>query len=290
MGFKPTFKPYIGLSAALLIAAIVSGCSSLLYFPDKNAHFYPGQFGIHPVEFQTVTEDGLKLECWQIAAVTQPAKALVVFFHGNGQNLTAQFPMASWLRHFGFDVLMFDYRGYGVSEGSPNPEGTVKDGRAILRMAKDRAGKRPIIAFGQSLGGAILLRSLSDLHGAVMPRMILLDSTFLSYREVGVKVLSHSWITWPFQWLGYLALSDRYAPAGTVEPLPEVPYFVTHGTADRTVDYRLGEKLFAALPGSRKTFVKVEGGEHTDAYFRKSGNQREAAVRWINENLGTEKN
>ncbi len=268
----------IGLTSLVLL--VFSSCSSLLYFPDKKGYLYPGQFKLVPEEFQVQTDDGFKLESWWVKSETKPVKGVIVFFHGNAQNLTAQFPQASWFRHFGYHVLLFDYRGYGVSEGKPSPEGTVIDGKAILREAKRRAGSLPIIAFGQSLGGAILLRTAIETQDEIPLQGMLLDSTFLSYRHAAQELLSKNWITWPFQWLGLLVMSDSWSPAGTDRPFPKIPYFVIHGTKDITVDYNLGRELYEKLP-ENKTLLTIDGGTHTDVFFRNDGKYRETVLEWL---------
>ena len=272
--------PFIGLLTALL----ASSCSSLLYYPSREIAANPTAFGVRYEPFQVQTEDGLKLESWWVQSETKPAKGVIVFFHGNAQNLTAQFPQASWFRHFGYHVLLFDYRGYGVSEGKPSPEGTVTDGKAILREAKKRAGGLPIIAFGQSLGGAVLLRTAIETQNEIPLQGMLLDSTFLSYRHAAQEILSKSWITWPFQWLGLLLISDSWAPSGTDRSFPKIPYYVIHGTNDITVDYSLGRELFERLP-ENKTLLTIDGGTHTDVFFRNDGNYRKTVVDWLDQTV-----
>ncbi len=241
-----------------LVSLALPGCSGLLYHPTHQRHYEPAVFGLNPEE--TWIEGR---HAWSFKAERRPAKALVVFFHGNAENLTSHFASLSWLPRMGYDYVIFDYRGYGMSEGKPSPESTVEDGVSVLKWAL--AQKVPLVLFGQSLGGAVLMRSLQEIDTTIPPeqkasiKLIALDSTFRSYQKAGSSTLRSSWITWPFQWLSYLLLSDQKAPQAA---WPErYRWLVIHGTEDRTIESRLGAELFESLPAP-KQWMLVPGAGH----------------------------
>src|SRR5690606_22141072 len=89
-------------------------------------------------------------------------KATVVFFHGNAENLSSHYLSLAWLVDYPYDFFIFDYQGYGRSHGDPSPQKTVEDGIAALELMNERAPGRPLIVFGQSLGGAIALRTVVE--------------------------------------------------------------------------------------------------------------------------------
>jgi fermentation-respiration switch protein FrsA (DUF1100 family) len=83
-----------------------------------------------------------------------PAKGTVVHLHGNAQNMSAHFSFTSWLPQAGFNLLIFDYRGYGKSGGTPSRAGLVLDSIAAIRYVQNRPNIAPnrVILLGQSLG------------------------------------------------------------------------------------------------------------------------------------------
>jgi len=251
--------------AILAISPWLFSCSSLLYHPTHHQHYVPAQFGVQPEELWI---DGL--HAWRFRATSGQPQGLVLFFHGNAENLTSHFSALTWLPKEGFDYLIFDYRGYGQSPGKPTPESTVRDGIRVIRWGLSQ--RLPLILFGQSLGGAVLQRSLQEFRDPEelkAIRLITLESSFRSYQKAGQKILSQSWITWPFQWISHLLLSDSEAPK---LPLPRGPrYAILHGTHDRTISVDLGEELFHLAPEPKEAWV-VPGGGHIQAFWMQTPN------------------
>lgn len=265
----------------------LAGCSSFLYYPAKESYTDPTQFRHKPEIVDFRTEDGLLLHGWYFKSTVRPAKGTLLFFHGNAQNITTHFFALYWLLDEGYDYFIFDYRGYGDSEGKPSPEGTLADGRAALKWIN--AHKDPhthLVIFAQSLGSAVALRVACDAR-AEHPNAaefdftaVAIDSGFVSYRRAAQGVLSRSWLTWPLQWMAYLVLSDEFAPKDCVSHISPRPILVVHGDADQTIEFRLGEKLFA-LSDDPKEFWRIEGGHHTDFLFRESFHYRQAFLEWL---------
>lgn len=286
--------------AVFFLSGLV-GCSSLLYFPSTDAFTDPAQFNYKPEQIDFLSEDGMKLHGWYFKSLVRPAKATLLFFHGNAQNITTHFYSLYWILEKGYDYFIFDYRGYGQSDGVPTPEGTLKDGRAALKWLnqhKDSGSK--LVIFAQSLGSAVALRvaceakslsatsadlpSSSALDSAHYDAVIV-DSGFVSYRRAAQKVLSHSWLTWPFQWLAHLVLSDEFAPGECVNKISPHPLLVIHGDHDQTIDFSLGQKLFE-LSSDPKDFWRVEGGRHTDFVYREKFRYRQLLLNWLDQTLG----
>ena len=133
------------------------------------------------------------------------------------------------------------------------------------------AAKSGAAASGGSLDHEMegIERSLVELKKEVPVRLVVIDSSFISYRDAGQGVLSHAWVTWLFQPLAQVLLSDRWAPEKRVAELAPTPLVVMHGNRDQVIDYDLGEDLFKAA-GEPKEFWRVEGGRHIDAFWRHS--------------------
>jgi hypothetical protein len=229
----------------------------------------PSAFGIKEEEMWIPSKNS-RLHSWYFRSVLAQSKGLVVFFHGNAENLTSHFTSLHWLPKEGYDYLIFDYQGYGQSAGKSSPQSTVEDGVAILFFASKMAKERgvPLILFGQSLGGPILLRSFQAVREQLdltQIKLIAFDSSFVSYAEAGRSVLSRSWLFWPFQWLSYLLLSDDLAPMAQNPPTP-FPWLIFHGTSDSVIDLRLGQDLYRSLP-EPKTWVTIPNGKHIESFW-----------------------
>jgi hypothetical protein len=258
----------------LLLVVGLTGCSSLLYYPRRVEFSNPSQVGANYDRISLLTEDGIQLEAWRIySPKVKTPKARLVFFHGNAQNLSSHFHYLIWALDFNYEIFIFSYRGFYKNKGDPTPRGTLSDGLAALDWVQKQSQKDkiPWVAFGQSLGGAVLMRSLAEKKEKlgsefIPPVLVAIDCSFHSYQEVGRKVLAKNWFTWPLQWLSYFVLSDRYAPNKKIANLSPIPLLVMHGTQDPTVSYSLGERIFE-IAREPKYFWPLEGAGHTDVFF-----------------------
>jgi fermentation-respiration switch protein FrsA (DUF1100 family) len=273
--------------AALGLACLLTGCSGLFYYPDRSLHYDPANLHLKPEEVVFPSKDGAKLFGWYFRSQSsRPAEATVVFFHGNAQNLSSHYLNLVWILRYPFNLFVFDYQGYGRSEGSPSPEKTTEDGAAALDWAHAKTPSLPLVVFGQSLGGNIALESALQTKDRLPIRLVAVDSTFASYRRMGEQVLRRSFLTWPFQWLGGLLLSDAYAPDGKIASLSPIPLLVIHGTNDRTVELKMGEDIFRQAK-EPKDFWEIPGGTHTDVFRHPA--YREKFVSRIEQAIGEKK-
>ncbi len=286
------FKNFLSIAtllSALLTVILSSGCSSMLYAPTRVWHVHPEQLG-YTYETVSLHSDPAKIQGWWFkqSRLAEP-KGFLIFFHGNGENRSSHFFSLSWMLNEGYDYFIFDYQGYGDSEGTPSPEATVRDGMTALRWffteAKSlRYKSTPLLVFAQSLGGPVALRSLAELNekDELPPSLgtVILDSSFASYPSAGASVLSQSWLTTLLQPLSWLVLSDRWAPRPKWSHLPKVKYLVLHGDRDQVIDQKLGKRLFEALP-EPKSWISVEGGRHIESLFVGQGRYRKTLLEQI---------
>lgn len=194
--------------------------------------------------------DGVRLNGW-FAEARRP-RAVVLYAEGNAGNITGRRWVLSLFRErLGCSVLLFDYRGYGRSEGSPTIEGILADARAARRWLAGRAGvaEEEIVLVGHSLGGAVAV----DLAARDGARGLVLENTFSSLADVAER---------HFGRLTRLLVAGRLDSAAKVGDY-RGPLLQTHGDADRVVPYESGRRLFEAA-GGPKFFVGVPGGDHND--------------------------
>ena len=123
---------FLGLITFAVI--LLSSCSSLFYYPSKGRLFYDPQamgYAVPEDIYFTDTEQR-KLHGWWFPAQKSPAKATIVFFHGNAENLTAHFLHLAWITAESYNLFIFDYPGYGLSEGKPTPKSCLDSGHAAV--------------------------------------------------------------------------------------------------------------------------------------------------------------
>jgi uncharacterized protein len=276
---------------SLGLFSLTSGCSSFYYFPDAYQYIKPAQFKNTPEDIWFKSSDGTRLHGWYFKAQCtdgQTSPAVIVHFHGNGQNLTSHILSMHRAPQECFDYFIFDYRGYGLSSGKPEPAGVIEDGRAALRWTREKFGDKPIVVYAQSLGGAIALRLLGE-NTEPLVKVLVIDSSFLSYRSVARKIISKQWWTWLLQPVAWLVADNSKSPEHVIDQLNINSVLVVHGDKDQVVDFELGETLFAAL-GGKKEFWRIENGTHIDFMMRKNRYSPPALFIWLREQISPSSN
>ncbi len=264
---------------SLLISSLLvglSGCSSLFYYPAKQQFYDPAKISLKYQDVSFESSDGKKLHAWYFPAVG-PSKGSFLFFHGNAENLTSHFVGLHWLPAAGYSFFIFDYPGYGKSEGDATQQSTVDAGKEALRwlakQKREQKEKDPIYIYGQSLGGNIAMRVALEMKTEIPFRAVIVDGSFLSYRSVARSVLAKNWFTWIFQPIAYLVMSNRYAPEH-LEELSPIPLFVLHGQKDPVVPLEQGQQIFSAAKEPKQMWILPQG-HHGDSFFTENGIYRQ---------------
>lgn len=224
--------------------------NSLLYFPSRAIVETPDSTGLDFLDLELETDDGERLHGWWIGAQVDAVGHLLLC-HGNAGNVGDRVLHAALLTATGFDVLLFDYRGYGRSSGRPSEEGTYRDARAALRCLLEQPGVDParVVYLGESLGGAIAL----DLALQRPPASLVLLSAFTGVRELGR-------LHYPF--VPASLVPDAYPALRRIHDL-HAPLLVLHGDGDDIVPLAQGRALFEAAPGPKRMHV-FAGLGHND--------------------------
>jgi len=225
-----------------------------------------------------------KIHIWRIPSKTRLPFGSLIHFHGNAQNMSAHFLFSFWIHYFGFDLILFDYSGYGKSEGSPSRQQSILDGLAVTRWAsEDLEDSRPLFILGQSLGGAIAVSVLtsegSRFKDSNPVQAMVLDSTFASYRSLARKKLSEFWLTWPLQFPLSFLISDNFSPADSMEKL-NIPVLAFHSNQDPVVPFGEGMSLYKGL-GKPPQIEILEKQGHTLALAVKDTVWREKLIKFL---------
>lgn len=280
----------VGNAALLLCVVALSfscqGCvSGMFYYPDRKVYDSPDRHGLKYEEVSFTSKDGTALSGWFVPSVG-PARGTVIHFHGNALNMTAHFGFVSWLPAAGFNLFVFDYRGYGKSAGKPERQGLYEDSMAALDYIEQRPGidHDRLLVLGQSLGGANAIVALGS-RPRKSVRAVAIDSTFASYRAIVRDKIGEmsllSWFRWP---LSYLLIGNSLSPEEYVARITPTLLLLMHGTADAVIPYSHGKRLFE-LAGEPKQLWTIEGGEHASALSDPAGGYREKLVAFFNRAL-----
>ena len=197
------------------------------------------------------------------------AKGTVVHCHGNGGNITGHFVYVAWMPSRGWNVLVFDYRGFGESGGRPNRESVVADTHAAIDYARSRddVDASRVVLFGQSLGGAVAIVAAAqrdDLAG------VAIEGAFSDYRREAAFVCKRSILLWPVVPFVPLLISRGFDAIDSIAGISPTPIFLITGTADGICDYRQTIDLHAAA-GEPKSLWVIEDGRHTKALLDTDG-------------------
>jgi pimeloyl-ACP methyl ester carboxylesterase len=257
------------------LAMLLSGCTSVIYQPDNALYALPSQFKIEHDEITVKSHDGLNLAAWKLHSKKRPAKNLVLFFHGNAQNMTSHFTSLAWITDHETDVIVFDYRGYGISEGKPDPKGVSSDGLSFLNYAYDDFKKgtyKNFVVYAHSLGGAIALKSLEDFAHTKEVSLLVLDSTFLSPRMVAREKTF-----WPLS----LIISNNYTADPKLAHLT-MPVLSIHSTHDHVIAYDLGKDLFESIQTSpKKDMWSFDTPGHGNVFFVENLKYRQLFTQYL---------
>lgn len=265
------------LLAPLLLTLSLPACIGLFFQPYRPYVRTPADIGLAYEDVTFEAADRVPLHGWFLPA-SAPACATILFLHGNAENISTHIASVYWLPAHGFNVFLFDYRGYGASGGSPSVAGIQTDIDAAMRYVLGRSDHGPVVMYGQSLGGAAAIYYAA--HGSLRDhiRSLVAESSFASYRGITREKLAGFWLTWPFQWLPKLTISDKYSPIAAIGRVAPIPLLLVHGTKDPIVPLRDGERLFAAAH-EPKRFWKVEGAGHIAAF--RSPAMRERLIAYL---------
>jgi fermentation-respiration switch protein FrsA (DUF1100 family) len=247
----------IGVFAILAFAALLFFEDRFIFHPSSEpaSSWRPEGLPVEQCFFRA--RDGVHLYGWWhpgLDSIDDSEKPVVLWCHGNAGNLTHREANFRSLVDAGLAVFIFDYRGYGQSEGSPSELGLYADVEAAYDyLVKERAAApQNVVFFGRSLGAA------AALHGALRRRSagLIMEGAFEN-----VPAMVRQTVRLPFLSLFVRTQFDNLLRM----PMLRVPVLVMHGEHDAVVPYAQGEAVFAAAP-EPKEFYSVPGAGHEDTW------------------------
>lgn len=247
--------------AWLSIVLFMAGCSPqrFFYYPNRNLYHDPDKLGVPAQLVHYPSLNGKKLYALYFKTEKEP-QGTIVHFHGNFGNVSNHFPLALFLLKDGFDVLSFDYQGYGASEGNPSPKNLVDDGIASVRWAQAhlRSSGTAVGVFGQSLGAstAIVVTAKEPLVKALVA-----ESPFLGHAPMARDVLKRHILLWPAYPIAPLFVNRSLDAIRWVDKISPRPLLLVHGDRDRTVPVWMSKDLHKKAKEPKRLWI-VEGADH----------------------------
>jgi fermentation-respiration switch protein FrsA (DUF1100 family) len=229
------------------------------------------------------TPEGLTLHGWFLRTHAK-AQGSILVLHGNAENLSTHVNSVLWLVDKGFNIFIFDYQGYGRSQGEPTIAGVHRDAEAALEtlLSMPQVDKEQIIVLGQSIGGAIAVYTVANTPYKDRIAALVIDSAFSSYRRIAREKLAQVFITWPFQYPLSLFFNDDYSPVKWIKKVAPVPLLIIHGEQDPVVPGHHGQMLYdtALQP---KDFWKTTVPGHVSSFADEG--VREKLVGYLTEQM-----
>jgi len=260
---------FLEIAAVLLIAYSVLGWTlyfmqpTFLYKPLRSVYYTPEELGL---DFEDVTfksSDGLKLNGWYVPA--ENSRFTVLLCHGNGGNIMHRLDSINLFYNLGLSCFIFDYRGYGNSQGKPTEEGTYLDAIAAYKWLIEEKKISPdnIIIFGRSIGGSVAAKLATKLK----VRSLIIESTFTSFTDMGRKF-------YPYM---PIRLFARFSYK-TIDYIKKVhcPVMIIHSRNDEIVPFEFGLELYEAA-NEPSEFVEIFGC-HNDGFLVSGEIYKEACI------------
>lgn len=234
---------------ALLLFLFQGRMVYLPNIPGRELSATPERLGLDYESVSITTEDGIELHGWFIPA--GQSRGTLLFFHGNAGNISHRLDSLAIFNRLGLDTLIFDYRGYGRSEGVPSEQGLYKDAEAALGYLTRQRGlaRQDIVYFGRSLGGAVA----AWLAARQPPGALILESTFTSAPDMAAEL-------YPWYPSRLLTRMDYNALANIRKV--NSPVLIIHSREDEIVPFSHGQRLFDAAHQPRQ-LLEIQGGHNT---------------------------
>lgn len=226
--------------------------SHFIFSPERRIMATPEQIGLKFEDVSFLTEDGKILSGWFIPA--KEPKGVMLFCHGNAGNISHRLDSIMLFNQLGLSTFIFDYRGYGRSQGKITEIGTYDDAEAAWRylVKIKEVAPNEIIIFGRSLGGAVA----SKLARNHKPKGLILESTFTSIPDIAADIYS----------LLPVRLLTRFTYP-TVENVRDIkcPVLIVHSRDDDIIPFKHGRLIFDAAP-EPKEFMEIKGS-HNEGFL-----------------------
>ena len=238
-----------------------AACTSFIFQPQTKHYYTPGTVDVAYEDIYLQVRSDIKLHGWKLLA-DKEAKGTVLFFHGNAVNISTHIANVYWLTQFGYDVYLFDYRGYGKSDSYPELGNILHDNETIIQYVTEQLEKdEKLTIMGHSLGGSLAIYSTAVTAYKDKIKLLISVESFSDYQDVTQEVLSRHWLTWLLQYPASWMMNNDYRPVNFISEVSPVKVLIMHSTQDEIIDFYHAEALYEAASGP-KAFETVNGSHN----------------------------
>ena len=247
-------------SASLLPVILLSSCLDLddsLFNPQKLSSYTLSTSVIPESQrvFVTLKSEGYHIYGYFVRSRNIDNDVTIVYFHGNKHHLQYYWDRVELLYRMGFNVFVFDYRGFGMSEGEPSEEGLYADGLAALNYVLQRPEvlTSGVVFYGFSLGNAVSFELAARFFD---PMAVVAEAPFASAKTL---VQSGTLVDIPSSYV----MKGEYNNAEKAK-LIRSPLLLLHGTEDKFIDIEKNSQVIFANANEPKRFVRIPGADHSE--------------------------
>lgn len=263
---KTTWLLAVALAALVLVVAVAVRQSEVLdrrviFFPTKEMVHTPSDMGLYYHDVWLTAEDGTKLHGWFVPG---HGDYTLLWFHGNAGNISYRVDnLLLFNKRLGLNTLIFDYRGYGRSEGKPSEQGMYMDAEAAIEYLRSayNIDDDKLIFFGRSLGCAVAVE-MATRHQV---KGVILESPFTSIEAIARLARPKPFSFLPLHYMVLWLLQSRFDSLSKMDII-QIPALILHGSDDDIIGIDMAQELFAAA-NEPKRFYTIEGAGHNDTYL-----------------------
>lgn len=272
------FKSYKSLAFVALLS-LLSGCLNLFLFPTKELQVAPSDYGLNYTEHWIDVGDGISLHAWLVGEPA-PHASKIIFLHGNAQNISNHLSSVAWLAQYGFQILIFDYRGYGKSQGEPSLGASLGDISKVFDYARSSLHweGRQTLVYGQSLGASLATYAISKLSINQVCAAVL-ESGFSSYPRI---VRDKLWFLGPFKWPISWFISNRFSPEIAANSI-SIPVLIVQGAQDSVVEPYHSQIIYQNLKGPKELWLAPQA-QHLGIFVNR--NMQSKLVSYLQSQIG----
>jgi len=236
-----------------------------VFFPSRSMNSTPAQAGMPYEDVYLITSDGIKINAWLVKS--SPSASTILFAHGNAGTISDRVMKLKFFHDLGLNVLVFDYRGYGKSQGRPTEKGIYLDAQAVYDYLQSRPDidHGRIIGYGASLGGVVVV----DLATRRKLAALMIESSITSAKDMAQRL-------YPF--LPSFLMGIKFDSLSKIKNI-DTPKLFLHSPEDQTVPLSMGQKLYEAA-SNPKSFLFIHGG-HNDGALISDGKVRDGFKKFL---------
>ncbi|MDH5612865.1 MAG: lysophospholipase [Gammaproteobacteria bacterium] len=243
----------------IMLLGVLPGCTHFLFQPQHVQFATPDRLGVMYEDVEIETQDRIKLHGWKLLAKDE-VHGTVLFFHGNGENISSHFANVYWLTDYGYDVYLFDYQGYGKSGGIAQLDAVITDAEAMIEYSVRQLAKNEnLIVMGHSLGGSLAIYAVAHSNYKDRIKTLITVEAFSDYRQVTRDVLATSWLTWLLQWPLSFAVDNSYRPLDAIADVSPIPLMLMHSKQDEIIPFAHVQALYEEAKEPKKLQVVIGG-------------------------------